>query len=83
MDTALFDLTVRMASSAHERCLRLVVQFAAERSFGMLVRGKIGMTLRTGKSTMDGGLELFSVDIGLDEFIVFECHHQAVPDMTG
>jgi hypothetical protein len=83
MDAACFELSVRMTSPAYERGLRLIVQFASELSMRVLICGKIGMTLRTGKRIVDGGIELSGIDVGFDEFVIFECHYEAVLRMAG
>ncbi len=83
MDAGCFELFVRMTSPAYERGLRLIVQFAPELSKRVIICGKIGMTLSTGKRIVDGSIEFSGVDIGFDEFIIFKCHHESVLRMTG
>ena len=83
MDTACPELSVRMTSPAYERGLLMILQFASELSLRVLICGKIGMTLRTGKRIVDGSIELSCVDVGFDEFVIFECHHEPVLRMTG
>jgi hypothetical protein len=83
MDAACFKLFVRMTSSAYERGLRLVLQFASKLSLRVLICGKIGMTLRAGKRIVDGSAELSGVDIGFNKFVIFERHHVPVLRMTG
>jgi len=83
MDTACFELFVRMASPAYERGLLLIVQFASKLPLRVLIWGKVGVTLRTGKRIVDRSIELSGVDIGFDEFVIFECHHEPVLRMTG
>ncbi len=49
----------------------------------MLICGKIGMALNTGKRIVDGRTEFSGIDIGFDEFVIFECHHEPMLRMTG
>ena len=72
-----------MAPPANERGLRQIARFALKIPLRVLVRGKIGMTLRTGKRTVCGRLVFAGVDVGFNEFVIFECHHESVLSMTG
>jgi hypothetical protein len=59
------------------------VQFASKFPVRVLICGKIGMTLKTGKRIVDGSIKLYIVDVGFDEFVIFECHHEPVLRMAG
>jgi hypothetical protein len=83
MDAACLDLAVRMTSPAYESGFCLIMKFASKLSLRMFIRGKISMALRAGKRVVDGGFELFFVNICLDEFVVFERHDGSVFRMTG
>jgi hypothetical protein len=83
MDAARLDLAVRMTPPAYESGFCLIMKFASKLSLRMFILGKISMALRTGKRVMNGGLELFFVDIRLDKFVVFERHDGPVFRMTG
>ena len=82
MNTVCFDLVIRMASPAHECGSCLKHRLAPKYLMRVFFRCKIGMTLRTSKRMVDGGLELLSVYVGLDEFFIFECQHEPVLRMT-
>ena len=83
MDAAFFELPFRMAPPAYERGLRQIGHFALKRPLRVLVRGEIGMALRTGKGSVDGRIEFCGIDIGFHDFVILECHHVPVLRMTG